>query len=435
MIIMIHYLKIRKKTITLCMLNILILSAFSPIMISQSSFEDISNFQVSLNEKELHLLRVEHYLELKADQDVLDNFNVRYAFPPDYQYQVPIYLEIFDDSTADIINYYIEEDSFEPNLFVNFTISSIHKDENVLIHFTVWVLVINHDFSDLPNYVKFPKENDLPEETEKWLKPSDVVQVNNIFIKIKAREIRGFCNNLIRFAEEVAPFIKEHRFLLFLAQLYLGVFFSQDAVTTLFINGENVGRSHLACAFLRNYGVPTRVLLVNNDQGFWTQMHYMAEYYCPGYGWVLIETTRGESPYETKRQVINRICYPEDEMNTKTDYIFPLMTGEERWIWIDNEDVNPYYIDCDEGSKSQMFSESVISSSPFTVDYSFMISENVFNNYKKYLGLNLSVNNSVFFENAISFQEIAISQLKVNQDIFNYIFYMEKAFDEYKKME
>ena len=67
----------------------------------------------------------------------------------------------------------------------------------------------------------------------------------------------------------------------------------------------------------RAKNVPARVLLVHNDQGFWTQMHYMVEYYLPGYGWVLIETTRGETPYETKRQVVNRVCYPEDEEDTK----------------------------------------------------------------------------------------------------------------------
>ena len=145
----------------------------------------------------------------------------------------------------------------------------------------------------------------------------------------------------------IAPFIKYHRYLFFVFELNTGLLLSQDARTTLLINGENVGRSHLACAFFRIYNIPARVLLVNNDQGFWTQMHYMVEYYCPGYGWVLLETTGGKTPYATYHQVINRVCYPQDEKDTKRDYIFPFMKGEERWLWIDTDDVSPYYVDCD----------------------------------------------------------------------------------------
>jgi hypothetical protein len=416
-----------------------IVSTFIVILIVISSFPFVNGEKICekydsnvKGNKELHLLRVEHYLELKADNDV-DEFYVKYACPPIYRYQVPILVHLFNDTDEKVMNYKIEDDIFEPNKFVNFSVDQMNKDEKILIHFTVWVLVENYGFGDLPDYIKFPKISELPDVTTKWLTPTEVVQSDSFLIKLKAKQLRGFSDNLIKFAGRIAPFIKNHRYPLFVLELYLGLFLSQDALTTLFIGGENVGRGHLACAMLRSQGVPSRVLLVNNDQGFWTQMHYMAEYYCPGYDWVLIETTYGRSPYETKRQIINRICYPDDENDTKDDYILKFMKGEERWIWVENDNVNPYYVDCDEGSKSQMFSENVVLVNDNLVDNIFNLTESTFTNYQQYLGIELIGDNITYFNNAIEYQYDAIESMKDNSphDFLNFI---KLANEEYNKI-
>ncbi|MCK5030141.1 MAG: transglutaminase domain-containing protein [Thermoplasmatales archaeon] len=423
-----------KKLLVSSILVMLILLTISPVVNSEAYFDNVSltaNFPTG--EKELHLLRVEHVLVLNAADDT-NTFNLRYVFPPDYQYQVPIFLEILEDSTANILHYQIEDDVNEPNKVVNFTIGYMEKGESVLIHFSCWVLVKNHEYGDLPEYVKFPKKYELPEETKIWLSPTEVVQANSFLIKYKASQLKGESDNLINFTSVIAPFIKEHRYLLFVLQLNLGIFFSQDAITTLLINGENVGRSHLACALLRSNNVPARVLLANNDQGFWTQMHYMLEYYCPGYGWILIDPTKGTTPYEPKRQVISRVCYPVDEDNTKTDYIFSLMKGEERWMWIDNENVYPYYVDCNEGSKSKMFSENEVTTDSFTADYTFLLTQLVFHQYEQCLGGNLVGENIKHFQNATNYQKQAVSELSKSDDILEYIYLMDKAYDEYKEI-
>jgi hypothetical protein len=386
------------------------------------------------DEKDIYLQRVEHYLYLKAEENV-QNFIVNYSFPPEYNHQIPILLEIFDDSNANIINYEIIDDLNKPNKLAKFIIGSMQKDEIVMIHFTCWVLLFNNDFSDLPNYVKIPNKKEISEENTIWLSTSDVVQKNRILIKYHAQKLKGQGDNLISFASNISKFIKHHRYFLFVIQLNLRVFFSQDAITTLIINGENVGRSHLACALLRSNNVPSRVLLVNNDQGFWTQMHYMIEYYCPNYGWVLIDSTKGETPYDTNKQIINRICYPSDEDDTKKDYIIPFMKGEERWLWINNENIIPYYIDCDDGSKSQMFNENQITTNSFTADYAFFITKCVFNQYQKYLGKNLNEQNLNHLNNAIYNQKKGIIEFKENKNINEYIFYLDKAYDEYKQID
>ena len=428
------------KLIAISIISLFFVLSVSPLAGSETSFFEESspktytNIPTSTDYQELDLLRVEHYLYVNASADV-GTFHIRLSFPPDYQYQVPLMLEIYNDSTtSDILHYQIENDTNEPNKIINFTIGAMEKDESVLLHFSCWVLVKNHDFSDLPSYVKIPKKYQLPEDTKIWLASTKEVQLHSLLIRDKARQLHGLSDNLIRYAKRIAPFIKNHRFGLFVLELNLGLLLSQDARTTLLINGENVGRSHLACAFFRIYNIPARVLLVNNDQGFWTQMHYMVEYYCSGYGWVLVETTGGKTPYATKRQVVNRVCYPEDEQDTKNDYIFPLMKGEERWLWIDNNNVSPYYVDCKSGSKSQMFSEAVVSIDPLTVDYAFVLTQMAFRLYQKYLGENLTDENLQYFQNAVAYQKQAILSFKQSQDPDGYLYYMNRAYNEYEKI-
>ena len=412
-------------------ITIFLLIIISTIPTSALTDNNIQETEIE-TQKELYLLRGEHHLYLNAQDDV-DDFNLRFVFPPDYQYQVPILLEIYNDTTADILHYQIEDDTNIPNKIINFSLGQMDKNESFFLHFSCWVLVKNHEFKDLPTYIIFPKKCELPKETKTWLTSTDVVQVNNRLIKRKAWQLHGFSNNLIRFAKRVAPFIRLHRYPLFLIQLSLSIFFSQDAFTTLLINGENVGRSHLACAFFRGYNVPARVLLAHNDQGFWTQMHYMVEYYCPGYGWVLIDSTAGKTPYATKRQIINRVCYPEDENDTKKDYIFSFMKGEERWLWIDNEDIHPYYKDCKEGSKSKMFYEGEIVTDSFTVDYAFFLTQMVFHLYEQYLGMNLTGENLGYYQNATIFHIKALSAFQ-KSNIQAYIDNMNIAYDEYLKI-
>lgn len=389
---------------------------------------------IDSNQKEVSLLRGEHYIYLNATEHV-DSFFFWFVFPPDYGYQTPIYVEIYDDTTADIINYEIKDDEDGLNKLIQFHIGSLEKHDSVFLHFSIYVLTINHDFSDLPEKQRFPLRIQLPEETKQWLSASDVVQKNSVLIGLKARQLRGVRNDMIQYAHRVAPFIKYHRFGLFLLQLHFLVFFSQDAVTTLLINGENVGRSHLACALFRSQNIPARVLLVHRDQGFWTQMHYIVEYYVPEYGWVLLDSTDGKTPYDTKNQIINRICFIQDEQDTIDDYIFPFMKGLERWLWIDSDYIYPYYYDCDKGSKSQMFRECDIVSNAQLVDYAFVKTQLVYHLYEKYLGMNLSEENKHFFENATLYQTTAISKLKQTENLNEYIISIELAYEQYKKIQ
>jgi len=380
--------------------------------------------------QELNLLRGEHYLYVNASEDV-PSFHIRYSFPPDYNYQMPIMLEILNDSSANILNYEIQNDSFPPNKVINFTLGPMDKGSMVSLHFYCWVLVSNTNYSDLPQYVKIPKQYELPTETRYWLSSSDVVQSDNILIKIKAHEVKGLTTNLLRLAQKIAYYAKYHRLPFYSLQLALGTLKGQDALTTLFRNGDCPGRSHLSCAFFRANDVPAHVVMVTRNYPFWYQMHFMVEYYCPDYGWILSEVHNAETPYEPKNQIIMRICSLDDENNTGTDFIFSKMTGVEQWFWIENTSVTPYYKDLKEGSKMNMFPENDLFTTSTNALATINITGTVFSFYQQYLGKNLSGQNLNHFQIAVDYQKQAIVSLKQSEDPIGYLTYMNLSLIEY----
>ena len=108
------------------------------------------------------------------------------------------------------------------------------------------------------------------------------------------------------------------------------------------------------------------------------------------------------------------------------------MKGLERWIWIDTASVNPYYVDCNEGSKSQMFTEAVINVPTFAADYAFFRTQNMFSQYEKFNIMDLTESDQNHFDNATLYQIDACERLVETKDINEFIFYIEKAYDEYK---
>jgi hypothetical protein len=157
----------------------------------------------------------------------------------------------------------------------------------------------------------------------------------------------------------------------------------------------------------------------------------MTEFYCPGYGWILADVDKAAVPYEAKNQIIMRICSPQDEDNTGHDFFFPKMTGVERWFWIDNDHVIPYYKDLIEGSKLNMFPEQSLSTDSVTADFAFSLTEMVLMFYEQYLGSNLGGENLQHFQNAIAYQKQAILELKQSQDPDGYLSLMNLAYTEY----
>jgi ribosomal protein S17E len=80
------------------------------------------------------------------------------------------------------------------------------------------------------------------------------------------------------------------------------------------------------------------MVLPTDGKNWWYWIHFISEYYCPEYGWVRAETSYGETPWETKNDIVLRVIYPKDE--NKVDPYFRRVynniytSGEEMWFWI-----------------------------------------------------------------------------------------------------
>lgn len=427
-----------KKITGVIVVFFLLILVFLPTINSMESFVlDESFFNLSGEENSIYLIRSENYLYLETSENV-STFRVRYSFPPDHGFQTPIYLEILEDTDAYISCYKIENDADGINKIINFTISSLNKDETPLIHFNSWILVEKNDFDDMPDSVNIPNIGDLPEDTKKWLSPSEVIQSDNILIKIRAKILKGFNTDLVKLAGKTASFVKNHRYLLFIIQFRLQTILQyppQDAVTTLLVNGECPGRSNLGCALFRANGVPARVVLANPTRyDFWFEMHYMLEYYLPSYGWVLSEVHDGKTPYGPENQLILRICSTDDENNTAADNIYPRMKCLEQWMWIDNEMVSPYYLDLKEGTRIKAFNEQIMDIDVLLIDEIFSLTRSVFAKYEQFLGENLVGDNLEHFTTATDYQELAIEKLIDLDEPYGYLYFMIKADSEYNKI-
>jgi hypothetical protein len=281
-----------------------------------------------------------------------------------------------------------------------------------------------------------PNVNNLSLEIKQWLNSSKVVQSDRFLLRFKAWQLKLFTkDNLLKLADKTAKFCKYHRLLLFLIQYRLqGIlqYPPQDAFTTLLVNGECPGRSHLGCALFRANNVPARVVLAMPTRyEFWYEMHYMMEFYSDEYDWILTEVHGADILYPPQNQIILRLCHPEDENNTQADFMYPRMKGLERWLWIDNESIEPYYLDCREGSKIKSFNVNKI-----TIDLSISedavgLTQEIFDKFQTYLGAELTGENLSHYQFAVDNMTLAINQLKKSNDAFGYIYYLNKANDEF----
>jgi transglutaminase-like putative cysteine protease len=431
--------KLFKKTVIFTITIFLVLPLSSVIGSKEISIINSSNGKGE-EDAEIVLLRQENIIRLIANE-YTDIFSVTYAFPPDYKYQIPLFLEVSNDTTAYIIHYQIENDKNEPNKLINFTIGPMEKKDEVYIHFFCWVLVNNYDYSDFPDYVKIPKLEELPNETIKWLSSTESVQVDNLFIKLKARQLRRFTeDNLIKLVRKTLRYTEWQRKLLFRLEYKIGILLNiwlpQDAVTTFFFGGDCPGKSHLGCAVLRANNIPTRIVqgIFTDRPKSWMEAHLQTEYYCPDWGWILTEMQFGISPLQPKERFIMRICYPEDENNTGPSFVCSTMKYLEQWIWIDSKNSDPNYKVSVFSSNNQAHNENEIKCNSDLADDVIILSKSVYYQYEFYLGMDLEGENLEHFQNANEYQRDAIREVSLSDNLEDYASLLENASEEYSKI-
>lgn len=449
---------------------ILVLSIITTFNLVDASSKE--NIELLNNEpqQELALLFGESTINMSIPNNLSFTFNYSRIVPLNYGNQAPILFKVNNESLPAGVTYQILNDTHAPNKIINFTITPEAKGENISIHLKYWVLVKNKDYADLPMYVKIPKENELPEETKTWLSSTANVQCDNILIKLKAKQLKGLSNNIIKLSNRVVlstcylyhkPRLEITKNIVYpLAYKITGDntwLPLSDALSALILRGNCYAGSHLSAALFRANGVPARSIIITptptygRDIG--VEQHVIAEYYCPDYGWIPAETEFGLTPpygvqeflvsqgsklmgldfntmYESKSYIVLRINHPDDE--NKAGNGFSFYGGMEAY-----HDFSPR--ECYSFMEENCFhTYGWIQKEEYTdtekANILLNLTKDVYELNTKYIGMTLNGEDSMHFINATIAQENAIQCFK-NSDITGYQNNMTIACEEYMRIE
>ncbi len=207
----------------------------------------------------------------------------------------------------------------------------------------------------------------------------------------------------------------------------------QDALSTYLFGGVCTGRANLGTALFRANGIPAKDLAVMPTWlDFKYDMHFISQYYCPGYGWVFVETSYGiqKTPCEPKYNIVMRVNYPDDE-NKAGNYSTGISGngGVEQFRWIDKTFV--YFSHLSSVNSAQI--EKELTTSQNLADTAFQLTQNVYEMYTKYFGVNLIGENQQHVVNATLAQKNAITCFN-QSDIQGYIDDMTIAYIEYMEI-
>jgi len=484
---MLEFRLLTKNAMIFTLIALFIGSAFIPVVTSSSIHSTISedNSLISVNDEQiLYLLNGQTCLTLYATEDV-GNFNVIHSIPPNYEYQAPIYLKILDNTTANIIDYKIEDDRNPPNKIINFTIGPMKQNEKTKIYFEYFTLTKNKDYTNLSKDVEIPNEDDIPEEIKLWLSSTESVQADKILFKIRSRQLkRSSGNNLIKYVEKAIKLVSfkrgdywpnledaiksfrskrgddrpvDHILKLRYYIINVGVPYLlyrlfpnrfdnseifiyesnkdyiitlakfEDAYSVFFNKGTCAGQANLAAALFRAAGIPSKILITEPNEAN-AVYHCITEYYVPTYGWALTDQSKANNLMETKNRLILKVCYPDDENDA--GHGFQKQGGIMYLHSIKNQKVIG-----NTGLRGRMYENE----NDITVDLElgndiFNLTQSVWEYYTQYANRDLGPANNQYILNATIAQQNAI-QCFQNSDINGYFSNITLAYDEYLKID
>lgn len=440
-----------------------IASSIFPYIIDSSIATEIENknydtasLQNNINQ-ELNLLYGKTILYLYALENV-DTFNVIFSVAPNYENQVPILFNFRDETTANILNYRIYDDTNPPNKVINFTVGCISKNEIIIIAFEYWVLIENNDYKDLPDYVEMPSDDKLPDSVKIWLQSTEAIQSNNTLIKLKAKQLlkksdnnlRTFAKNIVNYTKLKYNYVREITSILKASILYhlfprrfpdaekafvqignlkiigIGGGYKDALSVMLFGGGGCDGVANLGTALFRAAGVPAKQLILTPLSGSGENDYYIyhciSEYYCPDYGWVRAETTTADTPHQPKNAIVLRVNYPDDE--NKAGKRLQRNFGHLYFFWYTSKNIV-------HNSRTWGWNEGNLTVDKNLADDVFILTQDVWELHTRYFCKEYESETHLL--NAIHAQQDAIECFKQSQ-IQGYIDNMTIAFEEYSLM-
>ncbi len=251
----------------------------------------------------LYLLKATGNLRIPA-LSTADTYEIYFHIPIAFEDQVPVSLKIEGEHVLD----YRFLRLAPPNVIVAAT---MQRASGATVDWEAWVLVrrLKASLLELPSHIPLPTADQLPADTHKWLRSTSCVQVDAPIVQERAEYVRNNTDNLrdlsvgiVSYCNDEIPWDFPHSPMGF------------SAVYALKWGNSCTGHAHAGAALFRANGVPSRVLL-NILTGFPEpmDMHWIIDYYIPGYRWRKSEPSQGIDLLSPHRAVVVMVCEPEYE--------------------------------------------------------------------------------------------------------------------------
>jgi hypothetical protein len=364
----------------------------------------------------LVILKAEGKLKVTAPAST-ETYNVYFHIPISFGDQVPILIKV---DCPEIIEYrFLPLDP--PNILIA---ARMRRADYTYLNWYAWVLIKESEcgHEDFPEIVPIPTPEQLPEETKKWLQATSCVQVDAPIVQETAGSIRGDTTTLKELTSDIALYCRNN-----ILSAFAHTPYSFSAVYALKWGNSCTGHAHAGVALLRANGIPARSLLnistLSNDA---MDMHWIADYYAPDYGWIKMETAMGQNFYSSQNIVVTMVAYPGNEC--------PLFYPDGiEGFWFSSDPalgiINP-----DWGRAHKVFRLHHISGSVEKMRQAFSLAKSVFDYHSQYWGIWASFEEKEIMEAALAYQEEGFASLQEN-DLENYIAIMNEALKLYEQIE
>jgi len=341
-----------------------------------------------------------------------DTYQVYFHVPIPFHEQAPVLLQV---TCPQLIDYRIVHED-PPNLLVA---ARLANADSAALDWTAWVIVKQNTYTDLPDYVPIPTPGELPDSVRQWLDTTDCCQLSAPIVQLTADSLRDTTTNLMKLAHDVCSFCHD------IPGRLPHEPYAFDAEYSLKWGNSCTGHAHAAAALLRANGIPARTLLNMPDFASNYDMHWIIDYYVPGYGWVRMESTTGVNPMQPQDELVVRTCNPGDECPVW----FPCAIDAE-WHTSDTA-YGMWYPDwC---GAHNAFATLVFIDSVERVDYAVALTGWVFGCYSAYAGIRLTPAQQAAFESGLGHQTSALARVQA-RDLPGYITEMQDALLDYQSV-
>lgn len=361
----------------------------------------------------IYLRRTVGHLTING-QATTDLYEAYFHIPVPYREQAVLSVDV---QSAELVDYRLVRLTGD-NVIVA---ARLHRAASTTVDWTVYVLVNENTYADLPAVVPIPTPEQLPDSVRAWLSPTDCTQIEAPIVQETAQRIRGTKTNLIELAEAVCAYCDS------IPWTFPHSPSAFDAVYALNWGNSCTGHAHAAAALMRANGVPARVLLnIPTWYNGWFDMHWCTDYFVPGYGWVRMEPSLGTHPYQPQDEIVTLACNPEDE--------FPLFYPcgiEGNWHTSDPAlgTLNP-----DWGGAHRGYNMNSIASTPERITLAHALTDSAFAGFERYQGTPLTSSDQTCFQLAQTQVANALSRF-IASDLDGFLAAMELAVSEYAQIQ